>query len=260
MPQNPLAALLAVQNLQQRNAPQVNLLDQQQGRLDEMLHNLEMAKGNPNMAVGATPSDVIGLQSDITDDPYTGDEQRALEAYNRPEQVQARETAKQDALAKLLLPIQARNEGDLAVEKIRGQSQIEAAQAAAGQRAATAQQSQQGQMARSQATAQNAYQRGQNASLEKQATAREKQGGYDIWNSLLGRQTNAQADAAKIRSGIVAPGGLAESSDDPASVAAQLFAQDPAGAAKLPAYLASHGASPEEVAAIVSAYQQLGGH
>ena len=258
MTSNPLAAML---NLQRRQSPQVNLEADRTSRLREMLRNLEMAKGNPAMTVGATPSDVIGLQSDIEEDPYTGEAADEEVAYAQPLAVARREETKQDALARLLLPIQERNRGALDVANVNTQGRVAAAEAAAAQRAAQSQQAQQFRGSQAQTAIQNRERMTQNAGLEKQAVAREKQGGYDFWNSLLGRQTNAQAEAAALRAKMVPSGTMASepSGEDPGAIAAQLFAKDPSGAAKLPSYLASHGMSPEEVTAIVEAYRLLGG-
>ena len=254
MTPDPLAAML---NLQRRQAPQVNLEADRTSRLRELLHNLEMAKGNPTMTVGATPSDVIGLQSDIEEDPYTGEEADEEVAYNQPFQTARRAEVKQDALDRLLIPRQPQHQQALELANVKNKGLLEAAQAKGFQAQAKVGQGQQFKQQQGMESAQQKFQRDRNQALEKQAVAREKQGGYDFWNSLLGRPTNAQTEAAKIRGGIVAPGGASQDQ----GIVAQMFAEAPdASPDEVALYLQGLGVEdPETVQALIAQYQQLQG-
>jgi hypothetical protein len=115
--QDPLSAMLG---LSSRYAPQINLEADRVQRLREMKRNREL---NPRGA-GATASDVADLESDIQDDPYTGDEADAEVVYNSPFEVEKRNVAKQDALNRLLLPEKLRGENQMALEHQRGENAV----------------------------------------------------------------------------------------------------------------------------------------
>ncbi len=249
MTSNPLAAMLG---LQRRQTPQVNLRADQQDRLVEMLRNREF---NPEGA-GASAADVSNLSMDVAEGNY-----------NAPEEVARREQEKQDVLAKLLLPIREHNAGALEVANVNAKAHVAAAEALANQKNELAgsgqhfkaQQAQQSAQTKMQQSAQNA----QNADLYRRAAGIEKKGGYDFWNSLMGRPTNAQQEAAKLRAQAVTPTAAgpeaAPAQDAASSMAAQLFAADPAGMAKIGPYLSQHGYAPDDIGAVMAAYQQLGG-
>lgn len=122
----------------------ISLRMMQQKRLDEMKRNRELAAmpvgpstqysfGGPKLGpatfgTGATDTDIRGLESDLEEDPSTGQDEQdriariqntndELVDYSRPERVQQR----QDALQRVLAPIRE-----------KGRFDVEAAQAAWG--------------------------------------------------------------------------------------------------------------------------------
>lgn len=260
---DPLAALLQMKAIQNRQKPQVDLLSSRQARMDEMGHNLAVAKQTPGMTAGATPYDMGALQRDMNDDPITGVQARAEADYESPFQTGIRDTARTDALNKLLMPIQARGEYDLRGEQMRGDTSVKVANINAEQRGQTALDARQALDFRAHASqdaiAQRMSQSAHNASLEKQATAAEKVPGG--WRDMFSSQTSGQKKAADLRAqenyGGQTP---ASSAADPQTTAQQLYQMNPnAPMDQIMPFLTSKGIDPQSAQAIVLAYQQMQG-
>ncbi len=125
MPQDVLASLLGMQARQG-----IGVEADRIARKREMKRNLELQAANPRtFMAGAVPSDVSNVQEDINLDPDTGDYADTEAAYARPEAAARRDTARQDALAKLLMPEQMKGQNALALEKMRGQNDLATARA-----------------------------------------------------------------------------------------------------------------------------------
>lgn len=239
----------------------INLLGMRQSREREMQRNLELQKTTPGMMVGATRSDVADVQDDMDSDPYTGVEQRAKNAYHEPEQEEARGQAQYMAMQKLFAPLENARE----IQRMKGESDVQAAQAKAQTTAdATAetrqyadQRAAQGQ----QATAARVGQSQQNTMLESRAKEAEKgPGPYNLMRMLTGGQTGQQK-AAGIR-GQQHFGAPQQDQADPTQAAAtQLYAMAQDGTPdEIAAALQGQGvADPAQVQAIIAAYQALQG-
>lgn len=121
---NALADLLRVKAIQGRQ--DTNTQADRYGHLREMQRNYEMAQTTPGLMSGATKADINGLQEDINDDPDTGLKAQAETEYQSPFQTGLRATAKQDAMEKLLLPIQTKGQQDIALEGAKAKHAAEA--------------------------------------------------------------------------------------------------------------------------------------
>ncbi len=135
MPSNSLAAL---QNLSQGYTPNIELEDLRKRRLLEMERNREMTAGNPHAAAGATLADVKGLESDIADDPSTGDYADYQARYQTPFETEKRDTAREDALTRLLGPERLKGQQAMDLEALRGKNALDLEQEKAGGGGSTA--------------------------------------------------------------------------------------------------------------------------
>lgn len=109
----------------------VELSARRKDRLREMRHNL--GNRSRNFSTGANDLDLQDLEADDAEDPFTGDlahqdeHARENEAYARasfmsPEATEVRDSQQQDALARLLAPIQAQGANQLAVAQEQGRT------------------------------------------------------------------------------------------------------------------------------------------
>lgn len=262
---NPLASLFAAQGLQNRQQPTVDALASREMRLAEMRR-----QPGPNADIGQTAQD-------IETDPIVGAQPRAELAYNSPFETQQREETQQNALAKLLAPVQMRGEYDLESHRIAGDASVRAAgaraqttddlgqermaqqlQIANANRDATNARS----MASQNAVTQRMQQQMRGRTLEAQAKNAETNG--PSWLNPLrffrGEPTG-QEQAAQFRSQITQPDQGYDSADSPENIAAEMFQQRPDATPQMIQYaMGQMGVSdPQAIEAIIAAYNQLQG-
>lgn len=108
--------------------PMIDLLGMREMRRRELARNLELQATTPGLMTGGTHADLADLDEDIATDPSTGTAERARVAYHSPEA----ESGREDAFARLMMPIEAKGQSDANVARIKAQGDVAAARASAG--------------------------------------------------------------------------------------------------------------------------------
>ncbi len=219
-----MAGLDALRSLTSGSGGYLDMRQLQQKRLAEMQRNREL---NPKGS-GATASDISELEKTLFNDPMMGadaqartgeieEQNQAFQDYDRPEAAAIREEQKQNALQKLLAPIQMRGEYAVKAAEAGNQGRQDiAAQNIAG-RANVAGIQQAGAAGRNQNTVSGQDRR---ARIKQLLDAQKK--GYSWWSGDAQKSAD-EAELAKL---------LAESDNEPEAGAAMPTMGQPETAAQ----------------------------